>query len=439
MAQFGGISGLGAPINYYGMIPDFRGEALQETQNQLGIAQLQQAKSQASIQQQQLQQMRSFQAELPGAINDPQKLQALAVKYPSQVGAIKDQLQFKSGQDVAAVSSATSDLQTAAQVGPEAVAQAIVKHAGTIQQKGATPQQLMQLYTSNPQQFGNFLNTIKLGAMSAKDQFTVQNDQQKNQLTQRGQDLVAQTAQRGQDIAIRGQDISASTTRRGQDMAMQRYKQTAGSAGARTVQLSDGRSVIVNGKLHGAGANAFYEGVDNDGNVVRVPANAIAGPSTSAANAQSFAMKKDLDALSGADEDNLAFLTGLTGGNGSPAIGADYRSRFTGKEQRQLYTAAQRVQGRMQNQGIAAARDMGASGINTVAEAKMYFQGMPQIDYSSPDALKTSIGDIRNYTDSYNQQYNVNIGSGRRITQAPSQGAASQPAANSGFQSLWGD
>lgn len=222
MAQFGGISGLGAPINYYGMIPDFRGEALQETQNQLGIAQLQQAKSQASIQQQQLQQMRSFQAELPGAINDPQKLQALAVKYPSQVGAIKDQLQFKSAQDVAAVSSATSDLQTAAQVGPEAVAQAIVKHAGTIQQKGATPQQLMQLYASNPQQFGNFLNTIKLGAMSAKDQFIVQNDQQKNQLTQRGQDLQAETARRGQDITARGQNLSYGAAMTGHNLASQR-------------------------------------------------------------------------------------------------------------------------------------------------------------------------------------------------------------------------
>lgn len=178
MAQFGGISGLGAPINYYGMIPDFRGEALQETQNQLGIAQLQQAKSQASIQQQQLQQMKAFQAELPGAINDPQKLQALAVKYPSQVGAIKDQLQFKSSQDVAAVSSATSDLQTAAQVGPEAVAQAIVKHAGTIQQKGATPQQLMQLYVNDPPRFNSFIGTVKLGSMSAKEQFEVQDKQQ---------------------------------------------------------------------------------------------------------------------------------------------------------------------------------------------------------------------------------------------------------------------
>lgn len=212
MAQFGGISGLGAPINYYGMIPDFRQEALQETQNQLGIAQLQQQRAQAAAQQQQMQQMRAFQAELPAAINDPQKLQELAVKYPTQVGAIKDQLQFRNAQEVAAVSSATGDLQTAAQVGPEAVAQAIVKHAGTIQQKGVTPQQLMQLYVNDPGQFNNFLGTVKLGALSAKDQFSVQNDQQKNALTARGQDMTAETARRGQDITVRGQNISAQNS-----------------------------------------------------------------------------------------------------------------------------------------------------------------------------------------------------------------------------------
>ncbi|MGE9716555.1 DNA transfer protein, partial [Escherichia coli] len=80
-----------------------------------------------------------------------------------------------------------------------------------------------------------------------------------------------------------------------------------------------------------------------------------------------------------------------------PALGADIRSRASGGDQRKLYNAAQRIQGKMQNQGIAAARDMGASGINTVAEAKMYFQGMPQVDFSSPEALQQSMRDIQQY------------------------------------------
>ena len=91
----------------------------------------------------------------------------------------------------------------------------------------------------------------------------------------------------------------------------------------------------------------------------------------------------------------------------------------------------------MQNQGIAAARDMGASGINTVAEAKLYFQGMPQVDFSSPEALQQSMRDIQQYTDNYNQQYNVNVGKSQRQQSQPAQ--VSQPAASSNFSSLWGD
>ncbi|EBD2587620.1 DNA transfer protein, partial [Salmonella enterica] len=219
---------------------------------------------------------------------------------------------------------------------------------------------------------------------------------------------------RGQNITMRGQDMSAATARRGQDLATQRAnaRTISGSEGNRVVQLADGRTVSVGGKLHGAGANAFYEGIDDNGNMVRVPASAIAAPPTSVASAQNYAMKKDIDAIANADASALDFMTGMTGGAGNPAIGADVRSRLTGKEQRQLYNSAQRIQGRMQNQGVAAARDMGASGINTIAEAKMYFQGMPQVDYSSPEAMQQSIREIQEYTNNYNQQYNVNVDNG---------------------------
>ncbi len=84
--------------------------------------------------------------------------------------------------------------------------------------------------------------------------------------------------------------------------------------GNRVVQLADGRTVNIDGKLHGAGANAFYEGIDDNGNMVRVPASAIAAPPTSAASAQNYAMKKDIDAIANADASALDFMTGMTGG-----------------------------------------------------------------------------------------------------------------------------
>lgn len=329
--------------------------------------------------------------------------------------------------------------------GPEAYSKFITDNKDRLNRVGANADWMIQTGIQNPEQLSHMLTTMSLGALGPEKAFAVQDkiagreiDRGRLAETIRSNQAGEALTARGQNITMRGQDLSASTARRGQDLAMQRAS-TRGTAGndERTVQLSDGRTVTVGGKLHGAGANAFYEGIDNEGNMVRVPASSIAAPATSSASAQNYAMKKDIDAIANADASALDFMTGMTGGAGNPAIGADVRSRLTGKEQRQLYNSAQRIQGRMQNQGVAAARDMGASGINTVAEAKMYFQGMPQVDYSSPEAMQQSIREIQEYTNNYNQQYNVNVGKSQRKQSQPAQ--VSQPAASSNFSSLWGD
>ncbi len=305
--------------------------------------------------------------------------------------------------------------------GPESYSKFITDNKDRLNRVGANPDWMIQTGVQNPEQLSHMLTTMSLGALGPEKAFAVQ-DKMVGREIDRGR--LAETIRsnkageglqaRGQNITMRGQDMSASTARRGQDLAMQRAnaRTISGVEGNRVVQLADGRTVNIDGKLHGAGANAFYEGIDDNGNMVRVPASAIAAPPTSAASAQNYAMKKDIDAIANADASALDFMTGMTGGAGNPAIGADVRSRLTGKEQRQLYNSAQRIQGRMQNQGVAAARDMGASGINTIAEAKMYFQGMPQVDYSSPEAMQQSIREIQEYTNNYNQQYNVDVGNG---------------------------
>ncbi|MDY8666712.1 DNA transfer protein [Escherichia coli] len=318
--------------------------------------------------------------------------------------------------------------------GPEAYSKFITDNKDMLNRVGANADWMIQTGIQNPEQLSHMLTTMSLGALGPEKAFAVQ-DKMVGREIDRGQ--LAETIRSnkaGEALTARGQNI----TMRGQDLSMQRASMK-GSVGnnERTVQLADGRTVTVGGKLHGAGANAFYEGIDNEGNMVRVPAGSIAAPATSAASAQNYAMKKDLDAISGASIDDLGFMTGITGSSGSPALGADIRSRASGGDQRKLYNAAQRIQGKMQNQGIAAARDMGASGINTVAEAKMYFQGMPQVDFSSPEALQQSMRDIQQYTDNYNQQYNVNVGKSQRQQSQPTQ--VSQPAAGSNFSSLWGD
>ncbi|HGV0030527.1 TPA: phage DNA ejection protein [Citrobacter freundii] len=381
------------------------------------------------------------------AAGDRDALRQLAATNPDQIETIRQGMGFVDADRNQAMGDMSARLNIAAAQGPDAVMRELAAHQNTLQQIGVSPEQAWQTYQQSPEGFTQLTDLIGMHAVGPEKYFDIQ-DKLTGREIDRGR--LAETVRsnkageglqaRGQNITMRGQDISASTARRGQDMASQRAG-AAGGQGDRVVQLADGRTVNVGGKLHGSGANAFYEGIDNAGNMVRVPASSIAAPATSAASAQNYAMKKDLDAISGASADDLGFMTGVTGSSGSPALGADIRSRASGGDQRKLYNAAQRVQGKMQNQGIAAARDMGASGINTVAEAKMYFQGMPQVDYSSPEAMQQSMRDIQQYTDNYNQQYQVNVGNGGQRQQQSSPPAA-QPTTQpktSGYQSLWGD
>ncbi|HBA1214491.1 TPA: DNA transfer protein [Escherichia coli] len=364
---------------------------------------------------------------------DRDAMRKLASQYPEQFDAVRNGMKFVDEDQRSTVGTLAASARLAAS-SPEAMMSWLQNNSSELTRAGVDPLDVAKMYQQNPQGFTEFVDHLGMAALGPIDYFNVQDKMAGREIDRGRLAETIRSNQAGEALTARGQNI----TMRGQDLSMQRASMK-GSVGnnERTVQLADGRTVTVGGKLHGAGANAFYEGIDNEGNMVRVPAGSIAAPATSAASAQNYAMKKDLDAISGASIDDLGFMTGITGSSGSPALGADIRSRASGGDQRKLYNAAQRIQGKMQNQGIAAARDMGASGINTVAEAKMYFQGMPQVDFSSPEALQQSMRDIQQYTDNYNQQYNVNVGKSQRQQSQPTQ--VSQPAASSNFSSLWGD
>lgn len=368
------------------------------------------------------------------ASGDREQMRNLITAFPEEFEEVRKGMGYVDDAQRDDFGNLALKAQVASSLGPGAFGRFMMDSEKEMRRLGIPPETIAEMQVNDPQGFQHFAGNLALFSLGHEKYFDIKDRMEGRRLEGERNQLTS----RGQDITMRGQDLSAATARRGQDLAMQRASMK-GAVGnnERTVQLADGRTVTVGGKLHGAGANAFYEGIDNEGNMVRVPAGSIAAPATSAASAQNYVMKKDLDAISGASIDDLGFMTGITGSSGSPALGADIRSRASGGDQRKLYNAAQRIQGKMQNQGIAAARDMGASGINTVAEAKMYFQGMPQVDFSSPEALQQSMRDIQQYTDNYNQQYNVNVGKSQRQQSQPTQ--VSQPAASSNFSSLWGD
>ncbi|HFK7342281.1 Uncharacterised protein [Escherichia coli] len=418
--------------------------------NNVGLTALRGLAGVADIYKQQQQQERkaAFQKGYADAYasGDREQMRNLITAFPEEFEEVRKGMGYVDDAQRDDFGNLALKAQVASSLGPGAFGRFMMDSEKEMRRLGIPPETIAEMQVNDPQGFQHFAGNLALFSLGHEKYFDIK-DQMAGREIDRGR--LAETIRsnqagealtaRGQNITMRGQDLSASTARRGQDLAMQRAS-TRGIAGndERTVQLSDGRTVTVGGKLHGAGANAFYEGIDNEGNMVRVPAGSIAAPATSAASAQNYAMKKDLDAISGASIDDLGFMTGITGSSGSPALGADIRSRASGGDQRKLYNAAQRIQGKMQNQGIAAARDMGASGINTVAEAKMYFQGMPQVDFSSPEALQQSMRDIQQYTDNYNQQYNVNVGNGgkksSRQQPATQQSAGGSYTSKSGIQ-----
>ncbi|MFX1187445.1 phage DNA ejection protein [Escherichia coli] len=430
--------------------------------NNVGLTALQGLSGIAGVfqQEKQAQRQKEFQQAYANAYasGDRGALRQLATQYPDQIESIRKGMGFIDEDQRNSIGTLAAGARLAAS-SPEAMQSWLQNNAKELTRVGVDPNSVAQMYQQNPSGFGEFVDHLGMAALGPIDYFNVQDkmagrDIERGELAETirsnkaGEGLQAQSIAVSRENSLRtaGGAVPASVKEYQyfnslspeQQKTYLRVRGRPAAGEENVVQLADGRTVTVGRKLHGAGANAFYEGIDNEGNMIRVPASSIAAPATSAANAQNYEMKKDLDAISGASIDDLGFMTGITGSSGSFALGADIRSRASGVEERKLYNAAQRIMGKMQNQGIAAARDMGASGINTEAEANRYFQGMPKPDFSSPEALQQSMRDIQQYTDNYNQQYNVNVGNGgkksSRQQPATQQSAGGSYTSKSGIQ-----
>ena len=77
---------------------------------------------------------------------------------------------------------------------------------------------------------------------------------------------------------------------------------------------------------------------------------------------------------------------------------------------KQLYNKQKQLEGILRSEGVANAKALGASGINTIAEAKMYAEGMPPMDYSSPENYKQSLRDILDYIQENKRAQGVKLG-----------------------------
>lgn len=215
MAQFGGLQGLGAPINYYDqMVPDFRGEALKVSQANAMDVQAR-ARQQEMAQQQRDDQRRQSFYEAIGTAT-PEQLPALRKQFPEFAQNIQQEIGIQGAEHAAFVHGALNNLSVAAASGnPDAVQAAIQKSGPALASLGVSPEQAAQLYQQDPQQFNGLLNATRLATLPADKQFDVQQNQQKI-------DETARSNRASEANAIRGQNLSYQSAMTGHNLAAQR-------------------------------------------------------------------------------------------------------------------------------------------------------------------------------------------------------------------------
>lgn len=209
MAQFGGLQGLGGPIDYFGMATapatqilndSYRNDALEAN----AMAQRQQ------IQQAHDEQIRrqSFYDAIGSAT--PDQLPALRRQFPEYAQNIQQEIGIQGAEHASFVNGALNQLSVAAASGnPQQVQLAIQKNAPALASLGVSPDQAAQLYQQDPQQFNSLLNATRMATMPVDKQFDVQQNQQKIDETIRSNQAGEALTARGQDITVRGQNISA--------------------------------------------------------------------------------------------------------------------------------------------------------------------------------------------------------------------------------------
>ncbi|WP_156174636.1 phage DNA ejection protein [Citrobacter sp. BIDMC108] len=215
MAQFGGLQGLGAPINYYDtMIPDFRREALQETQNRVGQQQVIASQMQNQQAQRDNQRRQDFYAAIESAT--PDQLPALRRQFPEFAQNIQQEIGIQSAEHASFVHGALNDLSVAAASGnPQAVQSAIQKNGPALSSLGVSQEQAAQLYQKDPQRFNSLLNATRLATLPMDKQFETQQNQQRI-------DETVRSNKAGEGLQARGQNLNYQSAMTGHNLAAQR-------------------------------------------------------------------------------------------------------------------------------------------------------------------------------------------------------------------------
>lgn len=176
-------------------------------------------------------QQAQFQQEWQSSFGDPQKMTALAAKYPQQLAAIKAGIGFQDEQHQMALGNAARDLRIAMATGnPQAVLGAAMKHSQTLVSINSSPEEIVQQFQNDPQSLAHTVDAVGLSALGAKDYYGVENDRAQRQNDQEKLAEQIRSNQASEALTARGQNISAQNARLAAyapTSAMQNYSQYA--------------------------------------------------------------------------------------------------------------------------------------------------------------------------------------------------------------------
>lgn len=226
MAQLTGLSGLGGPIDYMQLVPDFRGEALKTSQANAMDVQSQARQQEMANQQRDDARKQAFYGAISTAT--PDQLPALRKQFPEFAQNIQQEIGIQDATHAAFVNNALGRIQVAYASGdPQQVQAAIQNGAPALNSIGVQPDLAMQMSQNNPQQFGSLLNASMLSTLPVDKQFDVRNDQNKLAETVRSNQAGEALTSRGQDITMRGQNISAQNAALDRDIKRSELKDKA--------------------------------------------------------------------------------------------------------------------------------------------------------------------------------------------------------------------
>lgn len=181
------------------------------------------------------------------------------------------------------------------------------------------------------------------------------------------------------------------------------------------VTLSDGTTINTVGMHRTLSGDLVQVERSASGKLMaKVPTKAMREQYEAQNTAADETLMNDLNVLKGAADNEyiMTAMTGMGGDVGELADGADIYSKysrfnpFSDKKNdealREAVVSGQRLNQSMENMGIAQAKALGASGINTAEEAKRFGASMPKVDYSNTAAYKSSMKAIETYVNNYN-------------------------------------